>query len=250
MRSFNRAGWLVFIAIFSQTASNFAQTIPLEQAGDGRTEVAWLTAIGSEKFPLAAITPVNSTVISENAIIWILGLLTAMVVLLAVGIFMFWHRQPNLARIPLPPRVLLMPEIIPDHAVADAPSTEAWKQRALVAEAMVGKQGQLLRDQMIPELTEFAKQSLVQGLYAQRNMLMETQLKAQQALMELESRLNTVQAPLQERIRVYEKRIAELEREVETQSEEVRELTRATLTLVRRKLEDERENERLLNRFN
>ena len=92
----------------------------------------------------------------------------------------------------------------------------------------------------MPELAEFAKQSLVQGLYAQRNALIETQQVAQKSLVELEARLATLQLSLPERIRAYEKRISELEKEVETQGEEMRELTRATLALVRKKLEAER----------
>ena len=180
---------------------------------------------------------------SNRAINLILSLLAAIVVLLVAAMVVFWRRQMSPA--PLPRPLLILPAM----PAAD-PSAEGWKQRALVAEAMAGKQGELLREKMIPELTEFAKQSLVQGLVAQRNVLLETQRKAQQALMELETRLGALQAPLHERIRVYENRIAELEQEVETQGEEVRELTRATLTLVRRKLEDERQSERLHSRFN
>ena len=109
---------------------------------------------------------------------------------------------------------------------------------------MAGRQGQILREKLMPELAEFAKQSLVQGLYAQRNALIETQQVAQQALVELETRLAKLQLSLPERIRAYEKRIGELEKEVESQGEEMRELTRATLVLVRKKLEDERERQR------
>jgi hypothetical protein len=70
---------------------------------------------------------------------------------------------------------------------------------------------------------------------------METQLRAQQALAELESRLSELHLPVHERIRAYEKRIAELEKELETRGEEMRELTKATLSLVKQKLEQERE---------
>jgi hypothetical protein len=167
---------------------------------------------------------------------------------------MLWRRRAGnkaLSAQFIPPRAIpgvTVLEQTPEHAPLDV-SAEAWKQRALAAEAMMGKQGEILREKMIPELTEFAKQSLVQGLYAQRNLLIETQLKAQESLAELEWRLKTVQAPLQERIRIYEKRIAELEQEVETQGEEMRELTRATLTLVRQKLEDERQSARPQSRF-
>jgi hypothetical protein len=73
---------------------------------------------------------------------------------------------------------------------------------------------------------------------------------APQALVEMESRLATLQLPLPERIRAYEKHIGELEKEVESQGEEMRELTRATLVLVRKMLEDERERGRTISRFN
>jgi hypothetical protein len=119
---------------------------------------------------------------------------------------------------------------------------DAWRQRALAAEALAAKQNQILDEKVGPELKEFAKEALVQGLYRQRNVLMETQLRAQQALAELESRLSELHLPGHERIRAYEKRIAELEKELETRGEEMRELTRATLLLVKQKLEQERES--------
>jgi hypothetical protein len=102
----------------------------------------------------------------------------------------------------------------------------------------------------LAELTEFAKQSLVQGLYEQRNALLETQKQAQQALLELEQRLAALHLPHPERIRAYERRIAELEKELETRGEEVRELTRATLLLVRRRLEEERGLQSRRDQFN
>jgi len=118
---------------------------------------------------------------------------------------------------------------------------EVWRQRALAAEALAAKQTQILDEKVGPELREFAKEALVQGLYHQRNALMETQKRAQQALTELETRLSELHLPLHERILAYEKRIAELEKELETRGEEMRELTKATLLLVKQKLEQERE---------
>jgi hypothetical protein len=183
---------------------------------------------------------------SNRTLSWILGLLAVISILLATGIFMLWRRPKDSV-----PSVTALAKL-PASVVVES-SDDDWKQRALAAEAMAGKQGEILREKIMPELAEFAKQSLVQGLYAQRSLLIETQRKAQESLAELEARLNTLQAPLHERIRAYEKRIAELEQEVETQGEEMRELTRATLTLVRRKLEDERQigqSQRLQSRFN
>lgn len=204
------------------------------------------TAVAPATIPSAGQFTLKNEDRSSRVLDGILDLLATIAVLLAMGIFVFWRRPTHTTPAIQPPRVLL----IPDDTATDLPSVETWKQRALVAEAMAGKQGQLLREKLIPELAEFAKQSLVQGLFEQRKVLMETQRKAQLALMELESRLKTIQAPLHERICAYEKRIAELEQEVETQGEEVRELTRATLALVRQKLEEELESERLQSRFN
>jgi len=108
----------------------------------------------------------------------------------------------------------------------------------------------LTHEKALAELTAFAKQSLVQGLYEQRNALLETQKQAQQALIEMEQRLAALHLPQQERIRAYERRIAELEKELETRGEEVRELTQATLLLVRRKLEEEKSPGHRRDQFN
>ena len=105
-----------------------------------------------------------------------------------------------------------------------------------------------LKERALAELTEFAKQSLVQGLFSQRNVLLETHQKAQLELAELEARL--VSLHLSDRVQAYEKRIAELEKELESRSGEVRELTRATLLLLRKKLEEEKQLERKTGRFN
>jgi hypothetical protein len=180
---------------------------------------------------------------------WIVGLLAVIIALLGFLVFLFWRRGEAGSGARAVPLMSALPAL-PERAAGDSLSVEDWKQRALVAEAMAGQQGQMLREKIMPELTEFAKQSLVQGLYAQRNALIERQQKAQQALAAFESRLAALQLPLQERIRAYEKRIVELEKEVETQGEEMRELTRATLALVRKKLEDEQEHERTQGRFN
>ena len=180
---------------------------------------------------------------------WIVGSFAVIIALLGFLVFLFWRKGVAGSGVRAVHSMSALPAL-PEGAAADSLSVEDWKQRALVAEAMAGRQGQMLREKIMPELTEFAKQSLVQGLYAQRNALIERQQKAQQALAEFESRLAALQLPFQERIRAYEKRIVELEKEVETQGEEMRELTRATLVLVRKKLEDEQELERTQSRFN
>jgi hypothetical protein len=205
--------------------------------------------------PVAAAIPAKNQIIqplsqnnsgnsaaSTNPAPWIFAALAVIIFLLGWLVLVL---KRNGVPKNLSPATVVVPSV-----VSKSDSVEEWKQRALEAEAMAGKQGQILREKIMPEVAEFAKQSLVQGLYAQRNALLETQQKAQQALAQLESQLTSLHLPLQERIRAYEKRISELEKEVETQGEEMRELTRATLALVRKKLEDEKELGRISGRFN
>jgi hypothetical protein len=120
----------------------------------------------------------------------------------------------------------------------------------LTAETLADPQTRALREKMASELTEFAKQSLVQGLYSQRSKLIEAQQKAQQELAELEARLASLHLPVQERIRAYELRIAELEKQLETRDDEMREMIRATLLLIRERLEQEKAGGYDIPRFN
>ena len=129
------------------------------------------------------------------------------------------------------------------HATEPTLALETWQQRALTAEALADNQALLLRERLMPELTEFVKQSLVQGLAAQRDALLAMQQQALQSVVELESRLIALQAPLQERIRTYETRIGELEKDLAAQNVEMRELTRTILELMRKRLAEERSTE-------
>jgi concanavalin A-like lectin/glucanase superfamily protein len=105
-----------------------------------------------------------------------------------------------------------------------------------------------LKQRALAELTDFAKESLVQGLYSQRQALLKAQQSAQQELAELESRLSALHLP--DRVHAYQKRIAELEAKLETRDDEMRELTTATLLLLRQKLEEEKQHVHERSRFN
>jgi hypothetical protein len=105
-----------------------------------------------------------------------------------------------------------------------------------------------MRERALADLTDFAKQSLVQGLYTQRAALLEVHQKAQEELAALEARVVALRLP--ERIAAYEKRIAELEAELVTRGDELRELTLATLNVLREKLEEEKKKEPKPSRFN
>ncbi|HSY17083.1 MAG TPA: hypothetical protein VK815_02060, partial [Candidatus Acidoferrales bacterium] len=190
---------------------------PQAKAAAAVTPTAMPTATlasATQPVPTPAVKPAED---SNHALGWILGLLAVISALLAMGIFLMWRRTATEVRAIRPANTVAR---LTDAAQPESVSVLEWKQRALVAEAMAGQQGQMLREKIMPELTEFAKQSLVQGLYAQRNALLETHQEAQLALAEMESRLVKIQAPLHERIRAYEQRIVELEREVDTQGDE------------------------------
>jgi len=167
-----------------------------------------------------------------DLVTWLIIGALAIIIVLLIGLFL-------MLRAPRGTSVALVPSGKPANGGV-ATSPESWRERALSAEALAAEQSQILDAKVGPGLTEFAKQALVQGLYSQRQKLIETQKQAQAALADLELRLSELQLPLQERIRAYEQRIAELEKKLESRDDEMRELTQATLLLVRQKLEQER----------
>jgi len=190
----------------------------------------------------AAPPAANPTVAEASTVAaawWICGALGVIIVLLA-GLMLMLKRQGPASSTALVPAS--------SGVTAPAGVGEEWQKRALNAEALAAKQAKILGERVGPELVEFAKETLVQGLYTQRNALIETQRRAQEALVDLEARLGELHLPVAERIEAYEKRIAELEKELETRGDEMRELTRATLLLVREKLEQEKAREQ--RRFN
>ena len=186
--------------------------------------------------PSAPTEPARIQAMLPWAFWWISGalvLLTLVMLFLLIAI----RRSAILA-----PRPLLADgnetKMLTDGAViASSDESDHWRERALHAEAVVAKQARVLSSKVGPDLVEFAKEALVQGLYSQRNDLVEAQAKAKQTLAELEARLAELHLPAQERVRAYEERITELEKQLGSRDDEMRELTRATLLLVRQRLE-------------
>jgi hypothetical protein len=83
--------------------------------------------------------------------------------------------------------------------------------------------------------------------YAMRRMLHERgslvacQEQAESEIQRFEQRLLELHTPLNERLKAYEGRIADLERQLASRTEENRELLRAAIDTTRRKLEVERQ---------
>jgi hypothetical protein len=100
---------------------------------------------------------------------------------------------------------------------------------------------------LAPHLVDALKSAVVQELAAQRRELLAAQQTAAAELTELARRLEAVQTPLLERLRAYEARVAELEKDLADQSKENRELLKLKIDLLREKIETERTASRRVN---
>ena len=123
---------------------------------------------------------------------------------------------------------------------ASTGEVEPWAERALAAEARADKATALLRARLMPQMARWMMGELVQRLLAHRSDLVNSQQRAEDDVAELEKRLEKIHAPLAERLAAYEKRIAELERELAAKGEENKELIEAKIESARKKLATER----------
>jgi hypothetical protein len=102
-----------------------------------------------------------------------------------------------------------------------------------------------VQSSLAPHLVDALKDAVVQELAAQRRALLAAQQTAAAELTELLHRLESVQTPLFERLRAYEQRIQELEKELGEQSKENRELLKLKIDLLKEQMETERGNPRI-----
>lgn len=135
-----------------------------------------------------------------------------------------------------PPRV--------ETAVNEAEAA-AWRQRALEAEQRAEQVQAAAQASLAPHLVEALKETVVHELAAQRRELLKAQEEAALEIAAIIHRLDAVQAPMQERLRAYEARIQEMEKELSALNEENRELLKLKIDMIRRQLEVERVNNRL-----
>ncbi|HXR05064.1 MAG TPA: hypothetical protein VN836_10200 [Verrucomicrobiae bacterium] len=101
------------------------------------------------------------------------------------------------------------------------------------------------RDALAPMLAQAVKEAVVQELAAQRRELLRVQEIAAMELVALVRRLDSLQAPLQDRMRAYEARIQELEKELAARAEENHELLKLKIEMLRCQLETERVHNRM-----
>lgn len=135
-------------------------------------------------------------------------------------------------------------------SVVTSAETDHWKERAIEAELKAEQLSTVVKAGLFPQLSRWLAQKFVRRLVLERKELMETQRRAELAIVEMETRLHEIRAPLEERLRAYEERIQELERKLAAKNEENQELIKATILAARRKLEEERSNSKNLLEFN
>lgn len=107
----------------------------------------------------------------------------------------------------------------------------------LVVEQRQEGSAALLRAELRPHLARLMMDKLVRALFSQRAHLLETQQASTACVAELEQRLMKVQEQLQARLNAYERRIADLDKQLVAAQEENRELVRARFQLARKVLE-------------
>jgi 7TM-HD extracellular len=168
---------------------------------------------------------------------WLIGLSSGTVLVLLLLLWRMTRRESD----------SLLPARIPGGAVdwAGSPGESSWRERALRAEQRVEKAQAAARAGLISQLAHWLSDRMTRKLISQRTELIDAHQSAAIEIAEMEARLEKVHAPLQERLQAYERRIAELEKELTLKGEENRELIKAKIQIARKQLEIERGKSRL-----
>jgi hypothetical protein len=122
---------------------------------------------------------------------------------------------------------------------------DVWRQRALLAELRAEQAQATVGASLAPYLAQALKEALVQELAVQRKELLQVQQIAAAEIAQLTHHLDELRVPIQERLRSYEMRIQELEKELTARNEENRELLKLKIDMLRRQLEVESTRNRM-----
>lgn len=171
----------------------------------------------------------NKNAESQARTRWLLGALGAAVMVLAAAIWQLSRRRQTVSLLPVP---------------VAGEALDKWQERALAAEQRAEQLQRAARAGVMVHLSRWLSQAFTRRLIVERRLLLEAQAKAAAEMAELESRLEKIHAPLQDRLMAYERRIAELEKELAARGEENRELLKAQIEFMRKQLESQREKNR------
>ena len=122
----------------------------------------------------------------------------------------------------------------------DADHVRMWQKRAEEAERRAQRATELAKRGLMRHLADWLKGRLVQRLASDRKQLIDTQNAAAQKMQIVDERLAKIENQLRSRYQAYERRITELEKELDEAREENRELIRAKIAQVRAQMEKER----------
>lgn len=164
---------------------------------------------------------------------WLVGGLIALGALSLVSVTWLLLRRKSVGT--------MLPAVVTTTPTTSTQVDSEWQQRALAAEEKAARAQDAIRAGVVEQLKDKAVSSLV----SQRSAMLEAQQAAAVEMLELERRLNELRAPLQERLKTYEGRIAELEKALAAKDAENRELIRAKIDLMRQQLEAERAGSKL-----
>ena len=161
---------------------------------------------------------------------WLTGLAGGGIVLAIIsGIIL--RRKKSVSRLPA----------LADYAAENENlRPEDWKHRAIAAERRAEKAQKVIREGLVAQLARWMSDTLVQKLLMQRAHLIEAQEKAVTEVDRLGQRLDTIHSRLQGRLSIYEQRIVELEKELDTKDEINRELIQAEIRKIRCQMDAER----------
>jgi hypothetical protein len=133
----------------------------------------------------------------------------------------------------------------PNSAAGPAHSQiQSLEQRAFAAEQRAARAQAVVRNGLVPYLARLMKDKLFRGMASQRAHLLKVQHAGAAQVAELEQRLAKIQTQLQNRVAAYERRIAELEKDVTAKEQTNRELLNAKMQLMKQALEAARLHEK------
>jgi hypothetical protein len=203
-----------------------------------------LAAIGALKEKMAVIQAAHPPVVAQGAATslpvsvahknyWLIGSVAGGVLILFAGVAIFVRRKSSAS---------MLPARIESGVMAEPGSAEEkmWQQRALAAERRAEKAQAVIRKGLIGHLAGWMSDALVQKLLLQRAHLIDAQQKAVTEVDKLGQRLEKVHSRMHERLVAYERRISELEKELDTKDEINRELIHAEIRSIRRQMDAER----------
>lgn len=135
-------------------------------------------------------------------------------------------------------------EVVPGTPLAAASAADLLAEKSASRILLANP---ALRARLMPHFAAMVKEKIVTHLLSQRRQLIAAQQQAAAEIAALEERLERIHAPLQERVKAYETRISDLEKELEARTAENRELINATIALAKQRLEEEKSGARVVS---